>query len=87
MVFDVEVDLVADLLAELADELRPRVANGSSSGQMRRMISMPGSWPVDWMTTRRPRGLSARAHGASTVFTFDAAGVRDLHGWAHSTRS
>ena len=63
------------------------VANGSSLGQMRRTISIPGSWPVDCTTTSRPLGASARAIGASTIFTFGSAGVRERYGWAASTRS
>ena len=63
------------------------VANGSSSGQIRRTISMPGSWPVDCTTTSRPFGARARASGASTVRTFGSASVRERYGWAASTRS
>jgi len=34
------------------------------------MISMPGSWPCEWMPISRPPGLQAPA--TSGVTTFDA---------------
>ena len=61
--------------------------NGSSSGQIRRISSSPGSSPQDCTVSSRPPARRLRASGCSTCFTLNSALMRARHGCDASTRS